>query len=62
MVSSSLALLNHQLMTYLITLMFSLVLIRLACVLNFILYYVDLLFNVNQVYAKFPLSSDRFIY
>lgn len=47
--SSSLALLSHHLMTYLITLMFSLALVRLTCVLNFILYQVDLLFNVNQV-------------
>lgn len=47
--SSSLALLSHRLMTYLITLMFSLVLGRLTCVLNFVLYQVDLLFNVNQV-------------
>lgn len=47
--SSSLALLSHRLMTYLITLMFSLVLVRLTCVLNFVLYQVDLLFNVNQV-------------
>lgn len=62
MVSSSLDFLNQQLMTSLITLMFSLVLIRLVCELNFTLYYVDLLFNVNQVNSSFLLSSVKYIY
>lgn len=60
--SSSLDFLNQQLMTSLITLMFSLVLIRLVCELNFTLYYVDLLFNVNQVNSSFLLSSVKYIY